>query len=108
MSEVQIFDNPEFGEVRTLEENGTVLFCGSDVATALSYKDTGDAIRRHCRYPAKRSVPHPQSPDKNIEMTFIPESDLYRLVFRSKLPSAEKFTGRNPPDRFFSKRLLTY
>ena len=34
MNEIQIFNNPEFGQVRTLEENGTVLFCGSDVASA--------------------------------------------------------------------------
>lgn len=92
MNELQIFENPEFGTVRTLEESGNVLFCAKDVATSLSYKDTDDAIRRHCRYPVKRGVPHPQSPDKTIEMTFIPESDLYRLVFSSKLPTAEKFT----------------
>lgn len=92
MNELIIFNNPEFGTVRTLEESGNVLFCAKDVAAALAYKDTDDAIRRHCRYPVKRGVPHPQSPDKTIEMTFIQESDLYRLVFSSKLPTAEKFT----------------
>lgn len=40
----------------------------------------------------KRTVPHPQSQDKTIEINFIPKSDLYGLVFRSKLPNAEKFT----------------
>lgn len=59
---------------------------------ALGYKDADGAIRSHCRYPVKRRVPHPQSLDKTIEMTFIPESDLYRLVFGSKLPTAERFT----------------
>lgn len=92
MNELMIFNNPEFGAIRTLDESGNVLFCAKDVAAALSYKDTDDAIRRHCRYPVKRGVPHPQSPGKTIEMTFIPESDLYRLVFSSKLPTAEKFT----------------
>lgn len=92
MNELMIFNNPEFGTVRTLDENGNVLFCGSDVAKALGYDQPSKAIDRHCRYGTKRTVPHPQAPDKTIEMLFIPESDLYRLVFSSKLPTAEKFT----------------
>ena len=39
----------------------------------------------------KRDAPHPQSPDRKISMTFIPEGDLYRLIVHSKLPSAEQF-----------------
>ena len=90
---IAVFSNPDFGEVRTLvNEDGKVLFCGSDVAAALGYSRPNDAIRAHCRYTVKRSIPHPQSPDKTIEMTFIPESDVYRLAFGSKLESAEKFT----------------
>lgn len=93
MTDIQIFSNSEFGTVRTLEEdNGTVLFTATDVAQALGYTNTRDAISRHCRCVVKRDVPHPQAPDKTIEMSFIPESDLYRLVFSSKLPTAEKFT----------------
>ena len=92
MNELQIFNNPDFGEVRTLEENGKVLFCGSDVAKALGYSRPNDALAAHCRYTVKCSIPHPQSPDKAIEMSFIPESDLYRLVISSKLPNAERFT----------------
>lgn len=92
MNELQIFNNPDFGEVRTLETNGKVLFCGSDVAKALGYSRPNDALAAHCRYTVKCSIPHPQSPDKTIEMSFIPESDLYRLVFSSKLPNAERFT----------------
>lgn len=92
MNELQIFNNPDFGEVRTLETNGKVLFCGSDVAKALGYSNPSKALNDHCRYLTKRYVPHPQSPDKTIEMSFIPESDLYRLVFSSKLPNAERFT----------------
>ena len=49
-------------------------------------------MKRHCRYSVKRRVPHPQAADKQIEMLFIPEPDLYRLIFGSKLPTAEKFT----------------
>ncbi|MBQ9694858.1 MAG: phage antirepressor KilAC domain-containing protein [Oscillospiraceae bacterium] len=93
MHEVTIFNNPEFGEIRTLEtEDSKVLFCGKDVAVALGYKDTRHAVSASCRYGVKCTVPHPQSPDKTIEMIFIPESDVYRLAFGSKLPTAERFT----------------
>ena len=89
MNEIQIFNNPDFGEVRTLEENGAVLFCGSDVAKALGYSRPNDAIAQHCRATVKRSTP---ISGKMQEINFIPESDLYRLAFSSKLPTAEKFT----------------
>lgn len=88
----KIFDHPDFGNLRIfIEEDGTVLFCGSDAAKALGYINPRDAITTHCRYVAKRDAPHPQSPDKTIEMSFIPEGDLYRLITHSKLPDAEKF-----------------
>jgi len=90
-SEIKIFDNVEFGKVRIVEENSKPLFCGSDVAKALGYTRPYDAITAHCRYTVKRSIPHPQSPDKQIEVTFIPEGDVYRLITHSKLPSADKF-----------------
>ena len=92
MSNIQIFSNPDFGTVRTLDENGSVMFAATDVAQALGYNNPRDAIAKHCRCVAKRDVPHPQAVDKTIEMSFIPESDLYRLIFSSKLPNAEKFT----------------
>lgn len=89
MNDIQIFSNPEFGEVRTVEENGTVLFCGNDAAKALGYSNPRDALARHCRGVVKRDTP---TESGTQEMSFIPESDLYRLVFGSKLPTAEKFT----------------
>lgn len=89
MNEIQIFNHAEFGEVRTIAENGTVLFCGIDVAKALGYSNPRDALNRHCRGVVKRDTP---TTSGEQEMSFIPESDLYRLVFRSKLPGAEKFT----------------
>lgn len=91
MNEMQVFNNKEFGTVRTIEENGTVLFCGSDVAKALGYARPNDAVASHCRSTVKRRTPHPQSPEKEIEMLFITEGDIYRLAARSKLPGAEKF-----------------
>lgn len=89
MSEVQIFQNQQFGEVRTIEENGEILFCGSDVAKALGYAKPQNAISTHCKGALKRGI---LTVGGQQEMTFIPESDLYRLVFSSKLPTAEKFT----------------
>ena len=89
MNELQIFNNPEFGEIRTLEENGTVLFCGSDVAKALGYARPNEAVAKHCKGTLKRRTPTASGKQK---MLFIPEADLYRLAFRSKVPSAEKFT----------------
>lgn len=90
MHEVTIFNNPAFGDVRTLEtEGGKVLFCGKDVAAALGYERTADAIRKHCKGVAEMETPTEGGTQK---MKFIPESDVYRLAFGSKLPTAEKFT----------------
>lgn len=91
MNELKIFENRKFGEVRTIEEDGKVLFCASDVAKALGYIRPNDAIASHCRSTVKRRIPHPQSPEKTIEMSFILEGDIYRLAARSKLPGAEEF-----------------
>lgn len=88
-NELQIFNNPEFGEIRTLEEGERVLFCGSDVAKALGYTNPSKALSDHCKGVTKRYTP---TKSGTQEMSFIPESDLYRLVFSSKLPTAEKFT----------------
>lgn len=89
MQKMQMFESPEFGQVRTLTENGEVLFCGLDVAKALGYVKPSNAIIRHCRGALKRGVP---TSSGEQTMTFIPEPDLYRLIFGSKLPTAEKFT----------------
>ncbi len=90
MSNITIFENEQFGSVRTLQEGEKILFCASDVAKALGYTRPADAVRQHCRYTVKRSIPHPQG-ESTLEMNFIPEGDVYRLIIRSKLPSAEQF-----------------
>lgn len=88
----EIFSSAEFGSVRTLETtDGKVLFCGADVAKALGYVRPNDAISAHCKCTVKCSIPHPQSPNKEIEMTFITEGDMYRLITHSKRPDAERF-----------------
>ena len=91
MNQMEIFKSPEFGSIRVIEENDKYLFCGLDVANSLGYSNPRDAIIRHCRCVVKRDAPHPQSPDRKISMTFIPEGDVYRLIVHSKLPSAERF-----------------
>lgn len=89
MNNLQVFKNEQFGEVRTIEENGKILFCGSDCAKALGYSRANDAVSAHCRYTVKRRIATKQG--NMSEMSFIPEGDLYRLITHSKLPSAEKF-----------------
>ena len=74
---IKIFENEEFGSLRILkEDNGRIMFCGKDVASAFGYSNTKDAIRRHCRWGVKHDLPHPQSPSKTIKMIFIPEGDV--------------------------------
>lgn len=89
MNELRIFNNPEFGEIRTLEEDGKVLFCASDVAKALGYAKPQNAVAAHCKGALKRGI-HTNGGIQ--EMSFIPESDVYRLSFGSKLPTAERLT----------------
>lgn len=91
MNEVKIFENPEFGTIRTATgENGKVLFCGKDVAVALGYSNVRDALARHCK--EKGVVKHDTLTNGGQqEMTFIDEGNVYRLITHSKLPSAEKF-----------------
>lgn len=88
MSELQVFNNPEFGNIRTITEGGKTLFCGKDVATALGYSDPKKAIARHCKGGTKRPLPTNGGVQ---EIVFIPEGDIYRLAARSELPGAEKF-----------------
>ena len=91
MTNMEIFNSAEFGRVRVIEEDGNYLFCAKDVAEALGYAVPRKAIYDHCRYVLKRNVPHPQSETKTVQMLFISEGDVYRLIVHSKLPSAERF-----------------
>ncbi len=87
---IKIFENDVFGSLRTINENGKIMFVASDVAKMLGYKNVSDAISKHCRYIAKCDIPHPQGKG-TLEVNIIPEGDVYRLIAHSKLPSAEKF-----------------
>lgn len=92
MNEVKIFESEEFGSVRTVEEDGKMLFCGSDVAKALGYTRPNDAVNDHCRIDAtsKRRTIIDRLGRKQ-EALFIPEGDVYRLIAHSKLPAADQF-----------------
>lgn len=88
MNELQIFNSDEFGEIRTVEIDGKPYFVGADVAKALGYNNPRDAVSRHCKGVVKRDTPTSSGIQS---MSYINEGDLYRLIMKSKLPSAEKF-----------------
>lgn len=90
-SDVSEIVSQTFGKVRMIFEGDKALFCGNDIARALGYAKPNNAVNDHCRSTLKRGIPHPQSPDKTIEMAFITEGDVYRLIIGSKLPSAVEF-----------------
>lgn len=86
MNDVKIYKDREFGPVRTIYVNEEVLFCGSDIARALGYTNARYVVKTHCQYATKFQIPHPQSLTKQIEMSFIPESDIYLLVSSPSVP----------------------
>ena len=88
MNNIQIFNNTEFGEIRTAEIEGNPYFMATDIAKALGYTNPNKAINDHCRAITKCATP---ISGKMQEVNFIPEGDVYRLIARSKLPQAEKF-----------------
>lgn len=89
MNELQIFENEEFGQIRTSkDEKGNILFCGIDVAKALGYAKPRNAINTHCKGALKQGT---LTNGGVQELLFIYEPDFYRLIAKSKLPSAEKF-----------------
>ena len=87
MNQMEIFKNPEFGSIRTFEQDGKVLFCGKDVAQALGYRRPADAIAAHCKGVCVLPTP---SNGGIQQMKFIPAS-------ASTGPtSPEKSCGRSP------------
>lgn len=88
MSAVQLFNNAEFGQVRIVDNEGQPYFVAADVANVLGYTNPRDAINRHCKGVVKHDIP---SNSGVQEYSIIPESDVYRLIIRSKLPAAERF-----------------
>ncbi len=91
MLEIRLFENSELGSVRAMvDDDGTELFCAKDVAKALGYKDPTNAIKQHCKEVVKY---HPVTDQRkqSQKARFITEPDVFRLIVRSKLPSAQRF-----------------
>ena len=91
MNELKLFKNKEFGELRTAEKDGKVLFCGSDVAKALGYADTAKAIKSHCKEDGWAICPVIDNMGREQQAKFITEGNVYRLITHSKLEKAEQF-----------------
>ena len=94
MNDLKIFENPAFGQVRTLEREGEPWFVGKDVATALGYSDTADALKKHVDEEDKELLKPGEMPTlkmSNFGAYIINESGLYSLVLSSKLPTAKAF-----------------
>lgn len=95
---VQIFESEQFGAVRTIVEHEKILFCGIDIAKALGYKNVNYALKEHCPSLVKYYVgvqtglkADGTPARQTLRMNFITEGDVYRLVARSKLPTAAQF-----------------
>lgn len=109
MNDLTTFSNPEFGQLRTVEINGTPWLVGKDVAVALGYKNPGKAIIAHVDEEDKRLVVLPQRADTQnrdvpqetdsqngnaspaSKTALINESGLYSLILSSKMPKAKAF-----------------
>lgn len=90
--EIKIFKNPQFGEIRTIEKDGEPWFVARDVASALGYAKTENAIAVHV-YECDKTSTLIQGSGSNYKSKaiVINESGLYALIFGSKLPSAKQF-----------------
>lgn len=88
---VQVFNNEEFGQVRTLEIDGMVYFVGKDVAEVLGYAKARNAIANHVDDEDKKDAPIQGDLGGTQMMTIINESGLYSLILSSKLPRAKEF-----------------
>lgn len=89
-NELKIFENAEFGSIRTVEMNGTPYFVGKDVAEVLGYSNPQKAIRDHVD-DEDRGVNEMDTPGGKQNIAVINESGLYSLILSSKLPKAKEF-----------------
>ncbi len=90
MNELTVFQNPDFGAVRSLTMDGDPWFVGKDVASALGYRDSVNALKAHVDVEDKRGW-QITTPKGQQQATIINESGLYSLILSSKLPDAKKF-----------------
>lgn len=90
MNELRIFNNADFGDIRTVEQDGGIWFVGKDVAEALGYSNPSNAVISHVDDEDKLRTQIKYA-GQNREVSIINESGLYSLVLSSKLPSAKAF-----------------
>lgn len=90
MNELQIFNNEEFGSVRTITKDNEPMFCLADVCKALDITNAGNVKQRL----SEKGIHNADTPTKGgiQNMVFINESNLYKVIFQSRKPSAERFT----------------
>ena len=91
MNDLQIFSNPEFGQVRTVEIDGQPWLVGKDIAEALGYAKPQNAIARHVDTEDQKVAPIQGTPGGEQAMLIINESGLYSLILSSKMPKAKAF-----------------
>lgn len=91
MNELKVFENPEFGQVRTVTIDSEVWFVGKDVAKSLGYKDSVNALKSHVDDEDKKGGWQITTPSGTQGMTIINESGVYSLILSSKLPTAKQF-----------------
>ena len=89
--QIQIFNNAEFGEIRSMEIGGEPWFVGKDVATALGYSNPRDALSKHVDSEDKNTVAFRDGNKGNPNQTIVNESGLYSLILGSKLDGAKRF-----------------
>lgn len=94
MNELKIFNNDEFGQIRAIERNSEPWFVGKDIAEALGYVDTADALKKHVDGEDKYLLKPGETPTlkmSNYGAYIVNEPGLYSLILSSKLPTAKKF-----------------
>lgn len=91
MNELQIFNNEEFGEIRTITKDNEPMFCLADVCKALEITHVTD-VKKRMKKDGVGTAEVIDSMGRKQKATFINESNLYKVIFQSRKPSAEKFT----------------
>lgn len=91
MNDLRIFENSEFGEIRTITKDNEPMFCLADVCKALEITHVTD-VKKRMKKDGVGTAEVIDSMGRKQKATFINESNLYKVIFQSRKPSAEKFT----------------
>ena len=90
MNDLTVFQNPEFGELRTAEHNGETWFCLADICRPLGI--VSQDVRERLKKDRVVTIHHTDKLGRPKDMLFVDESNLYRALFQSRKPEAERFT----------------